>query len=189
MFEMDEETQEMKPVEDFAMPGTEELKSLEVWSHKHQLILKAGRCTHEPVGATDEEKEEYMAKMAEIDKTEERFRAINEDSKVQSIAAWSSKISGDTQQYNKMGGEGTSSYAVNVIRSNRWPGALTVAKGGKYYSLYIGDAVKKGDACFNPTEPPSVEKDPADPEDQPEPQGKEKVAVAEAPAEGEPKEE
>jgi len=30
----------------------------------------------------DEEKEEYMTKLAEEDKTEERFKALNEDAKV-----------------------------------------------------------------------------------------------------------
>jgi len=33
MLEIDEETQEQKYTEEFAIPGTDELKSLEVWSH------------------------------------------------------------------------------------------------------------------------------------------------------------
>ena len=83
------------------------------------------------------------------------------------------KVSGDLQPYNKIGGEGTVSYAVNVISSNRWPGAVTVAKGGQYCSIYVGDTVKRGDAFFNPTEPPQVCSEPADQVEQPEPQGKE----------------
>ena len=44
----------------------------------------------------DEEKEEYMNKLAEEDKTEERFKAVNEDTKVEgSDAAWLSKVCGD----------------------------------------------------------------------------------------------
>jgi len=59
------------------MPGTEDLKSLEVWGHKHQNILLAGRCSHiAPGGMSDEQKEEYMAAMAEKDKVEERYRAL-----------------------------------------------------------------------------------------------------------------
>lgn len=99
LFEIDEETQEQKYAEEFNVPGTEELRSLEVWSHCNQVILKVGRCTHkEPAGMADEEKEEYMNKLAEEDKTEERFKAISEDSKVQGAdAAWLSKVSGDKQ--------------------------------------------------------------------------------------------
>ena len=94
---MDEETQEQKFAEEFTIPGTEELKSLEAWCHVNQILLKAGRCTHkEPEGIADEEKEEYMNKLAEEDKTEERFRAINEDTKVEgSDSAWLSKVCGD----------------------------------------------------------------------------------------------
>jgi hypothetical protein len=55
--------------EEFAMPGTEELKSLEIWGHKHPNLLKAGRCSHiAPAGMGEEEKDEYMAKLAEDDK-------------------------------------------------------------------------------------------------------------------------
>jgi hypothetical protein len=134
----------------------------------------------------EEEKEEYMAKLAEDDKTEERFKAINENTKVTGMDAWTSKIGGDLQSYNKVGGEGTTSYAVNIIRSNRWPGALTVVKGGKYCSLYIGDGIKRGANIYNPTEPPMIEADCADPIEEPEPNGKDPV---EKPAEGEGEEE
>ena len=157
LYEIDEETNEQKFAEEFAIPSTDELKSMEAWCHVQPILLKAGRCTHaEPVGMSEEEKEEYMGKLAEEDKTEERFRALVEDNQIEGSDAWSSKICGDNQNYNKVGGEGTTTYAVNVIRSQRWPGALTVAKNGKYCSIYIGDGCKRGDTCFNPTEPPEV---------------------------------
>jgi len=44
--------------------------------------------------------------------------------------------------------EGTVSYAVNVVRSLRWPGAVTVAKGGKFCNFYIGYGLKKGDSSY-----------------------------------------
>ena len=57
--------------------ATNDLKNLEAWGHLFPIILKAGRCTHaEPRGLTDEEKDEYMNKLAEEDKGEERFRPI-----------------------------------------------------------------------------------------------------------------
>ena len=59
LFEIDEETSELKWAEEFPMPGCEELKSLEVWGNFFPIILKAGRTTHaRPVAATEEEVEE-----------------------------------------------------------------------------------------------------------------------------------
>jgi radial spoke head protein 4A len=77
---------------------------------------------------------------------------------------------GDTQQYNLAPPkEGTTSYAVNVIKSLRWPGALTVAKGGKFCNFYLGYGMKKGDSSYQPTEPPEVQRDPEEQEHMPEP--------------------
>ena len=129
-----------------------------------------------------------MAKLAEEDKTEERYRPISEDTQCsglpsnvkwtqmkdekngekyykpnyseQVLKAWSSKVVGDLQTYTK--GEGAVSYAVNVIQSMRWPGAVTVSKGGKFCSLYVGDGQKRGDTCFNPIEPPTILMEPND---------------------------
>lgn len=46
LLEFDDETQKEKYAEEFAVPGTEELKSLDTWAHQHPLLLKAGRITH-----------------------------------------------------------------------------------------------------------------------------------------------
>ena len=54
----------------------------------------------------------------------------------------------------------------------RWPGAVTVAKGGHYCSIYVGDGIKKGDHSINPVEPPQVFEDPLDLEEVPEPNPK-----------------
>ena len=54
-YEIDEDSGEVKPAEEFAVPGTEDLKSLESWAHKNPIILKVGRCSHiEPVGMEEE---------------------------------------------------------------------------------------------------------------------------------------
>lgn len=60
-----------------------------------------------------------------------------------------------------------------MIKSSRWPGAVTVQKGGAYCNIYVGDGIKRGDTFFSPTEPPEVLGEKADPEEQIEPQGKE----------------
>jgi hypothetical protein len=36
----------MKIAEEFALPGTEELKSLEIWGNTNQIILQVGRTEH-----------------------------------------------------------------------------------------------------------------------------------------------
>jgi len=58
---------------------------------------------------------------------------------------------------------------VAVVRSLRWPGAVTVAKGGKFCSVYVGDGVKAGGTSHFPTEPPDVQSDPLDQIENPEP--------------------
>ena len=88
--------------EEFAVPGTEELKSLEIWAHRHIQILKAGRANHiEPQGILEEEKEEYMGKLLESDPVVDKYRALNEDTPMPGLeTAWLSKLLGDTQPYN-----------------------------------------------------------------------------------------
>jgi len=160
MFEIDDETNEMKFAEDFVMPSTDELKSLETWGNLCPMILKAGRTTHaEPENMDDEAKEEYMANLENTDpKLEEPFRALQEHTPMPGMeTAWLSKVVGDQQQYNLLPPkEGTTSYAVNVLKSLRWPGSFTVSKGGKYTFVYVGYGLKRGDPSFNPTEPPEV---------------------------------
>ena len=79
------------------------------------------------------------------------------------MPAWVTKACGDTQVYRA--GEGTVSYAVNVIESMRWPGAMTVAKGGEYCSIYIGDGVKKGDTVSLLPALEEVMNDPGEPDE------------------------
>jgi hypothetical protein len=118
--------------EDYQVPGTEELRSLESWTHRHGMILKAGRLTHmQPPGfeeLADEEKEAFD-KLKEKDPEGERFKAANEDAPVEGYkSAWLSKVVGDPQPYAQAPPkEGNTTYAVNVIKSLRWPGSLTVS--------------------------------------------------------------
>jgi len=69
----------------------------------------------------------------------------------------------------KPGTEDTTSFCVNIVKSLRWPGAVTVACGNRFTSVYVGYGVKRGDVCFSPIEPPEVMSDPIDFEGQPEP--------------------
>lgn len=111
--------------------STESLRSLEAWCHYPPIILNAGRCTHpEPDIADEDAKNEAIGKLNESDPPVDRFKALNEDKQMNGQDNWVSKVCGDLQPYNKLGGEGTVSYSVNVLSSVRWPGAVTVAKGG-----------------------------------------------------------
>ena len=167
LYELDEETNEYKLAGE--VPAElEALKSMESWAHQHPIILTSGspgRCSHFlPPTMKEEEKEEYIAKMQEVDAGAERFRALNEDTPVigegETGVSWLVRVCGDTQQYKV--GEGTKIYAVVMIKSLRWPGSVTVAKGGKFCSLYVGDGVKYGGPSYFPTEPPEVQSDPLD---------------------------
>ena len=102
LFEISEETNEMKFADEFTIPPTEELRNLETWCNVEQSILKVGRTTHiASQGKSAEEAEEELNKLAEEDKSEERFRGINEHAPIAGMEiAWISKIVGDTQQYN-----------------------------------------------------------------------------------------
>lgn len=178
LLEIDEESGKEKYAEEFNVPGTEELKALEVWGHQHPIILKSGRVTQAIDPATPEEqKEEILGQLNEKDPSCDRFRAVNEDAPVTGLPAgletgfsWVSKVAGDTQPYNQLPPkEGTTTYSVNVIKSLRWPGAVTVAQQGKFANIYVGYGLKKGDTCFNPIEPPEIMRDPVDQGEQPEP--------------------
>lgn len=180
VYEIDEETQDLKMAEEQPDLGVEPLKSLEAWCHLPKHILKAGRCSHlVPANIADDDKEGYLEKLNETDKAAEPLFAINEDAPMagREGAPWVSKVCGDTTQYKA--GEGTVSYAVNVLESLRWPGSVTVSKGGDYCSIYIGDGIKQGDNLFDPIEPPEVNADPVEPDSQPEPQGKERKLLTE----------
>lgn len=91
----------MKFSEDFTMPGTDELKSLESWANVSQQILKCGRTTLiAPEGLDDEAKDAWLSEAAEKDPTVDRFRTINEHTPLPGMEiSWIAKVEGDTQQY------------------------------------------------------------------------------------------
>ena len=162
MLEVDEESGQLKLAEEQPPTDTETLKGLENWAHLPGSILKSGRCSHYiPPEIGEEGKEEFLQAADEKDKPAEALAAIAADlvtdpatgklyaaeevpEGVTVVPSWVSKVCGDTQLY-RMGEAGNVSYAVNVIESMRWPGAMTVAKGGDYCSIYIGDGIKSGD--------------------------------------------
>ena len=49
---------------------------------------------------------------------------------------------------------------------------MTVAKGGKFVNVYVGWGIKRGDTAQKPVEPGSVQDDPIEPKEMPEPNPK-----------------
>lgn len=125
----------------------------------------------QPAGVGEDELGPLMEEMEGKDPTVERFRDLGEHAQFPvEQPCWLSRVVGDTQQYAEGGAEGDNiSYAVNVIKSLRWPGAVTVSKGGKFTNVYVGYGLKKGDPSYNPIEPPEVCPDPEEEEEKPEP--------------------
>jgi len=170
LFVLEEDSPEVKFSEEFIVPKTDELRDVKAWGNVHPVILKAGRCTHLAPNVGEDEVAAAMDELEAKDPTVERFRDLGEHVPFPGEQpAWLSKVVGDTQQYTE-GAEGeTVSYAVNVIKSLRWPGAVTVSKLGKHTSVYVGFGLKKGDPSYNPIEPPEVCADPDEEEEKPEP--------------------
>ena len=170
LFTIDEDTNEMKFDEEFKVPDTETLRDPKSWGNLHQIILKNGRTTHLAPDVPEEEQEAALADLEASDPTVERFRDISEHTPiVDELPSWTSKVCGDTQLYNTKEDGVTVSYAVNVLKSLRWPGSTTVAKSGKFTTIYVGYGLKRGDPSYNPIEPPSVQKDPEEEVEKPEP--------------------
>ena len=170
----EEDPQVLEVDEEAAIPGFEELANEENWVHLLPYILKAGRATHaEPEVPPGEEVdvEELKAKQEENDKSVDRLRSVAEDDPLQGEEkSWSLTVVGDNQVYAaKPPQEGSAMYAVTLIKNLRWPGNLTVFKGGRWVNFYLGFGVKKTDPSFVPIAPPDVLGDPDDPVEQPEP--------------------
>lgn len=166
MLEVNEEQEgELNYVEDF------KLSSSEGWCHHHPNILQAGRITHMKPDVPEDQVDEIMAKLEEEDKVQERLMDITEDAPIPPLeSAYLIKVVGDDQPYNPDGDEeGNAAYSATVIRSLRWPGAYTIAYGGKYTNIYVGHGLKFGGVSYNPTSPPEVMKDPDEKVEQPEP--------------------
>jgi radial spoke head protein 4/6 len=180
---IDDETQEMKFNEEYQPQDTAALQDLKAWGNLHKPILKNGRTTIPMPDAKPEDPEfDPEAALGELKAAEpesemEPFRDLEQHQTYPNpvperdpLQSWISKVAGDTQLYNLAPPkEGTVSYAVNVIKSVRWPGALTVAKGGKFTNVYVGYGIKKDNPSYNPTEPPTVCEDPKEDAEKPEP--------------------
>jgi len=161
----------IKENEDLPTKSAEELREQASWVHCRPLILPNGKTTwldkdaivekygmideETPVGLTEADVEK-MDKFIEniegpardeepssiLSTIEEDLKKLKEDDPDATWSAWSMKTHGDEGAYGE--GDDARSYLVTSLRSMIWPGAVTVAQGSKFASIYIGYGLKSG---------------------------------------------
>jgi len=172
------------PIEEnpnFVFPVPETLAKREGWTHCVDHILRNGRTGYLDVGGEGGEGDEAaeaalkeLNRQKEADPPRSKIRGIGDDKDLD----WSIRQFGDLATYDTSAG--TKSNHITAVRSLTWPGACCVAKsGGGFANIYVGYGVKAGDPDFFPVSPPDIMDEPADPGDQPEPQGQEPAAPVE----------
>ena len=99
---------------------------------------------------------------------------VNELSECEGMdISWQIKNIGDPQSYTLTTKEGgTTVYSTNVLKSIRWPGAVTVCSGGRFLSIYMGNGVKMTGASYEPLAPVDIKDEPDDMAEHPEPNPK-----------------
>lgn len=196
-YEMTEEDEQivMKEAENAEFP--EDLAEQTGWQHCAPFLLTTGKNdwpNEEKLGELKEQNkiseqlfEEITAKSGEEPKVEmlQGLEADLEDLKregEEKSPAWSLKVHGDQGIY--AGEANPLSYKVVAVRSQIWPGAVTVAQDGRFANLYVGYGLKcgtlvqrdeksglplRGTSSFMPLVPDDIMDEPADLDEQDEP--------------------
>jgi len=158
----------------YAFPKQAVLGSTDRWVHAREHILKNGKSKYpelEEPGEDDEVPEAYLKQKAEMaaDPMVVRLRPLTSDEAVPSGEAWSIRQRGDpaTYMFEQRDAENPEkilpdpkSYLVTVVKSNRWPGAVTVSAAARFLSVYVGYGFKAGVDQFFPGAPPPVMSEP-----------------------------
>jgi radial spoke head protein 4A len=158
--------------DEYEPPSMEELVDPETWVHHEPKILLQGRARHfapempEDEGEEDEEgkkKDEREPLPAEFlpEEAPEPLAPITGDAELvpEVIPAWSARNCSVHQPQ----------YGAAALHSNVWPGAVVVAKGKEFASLYVGYGLKYNPEPFTPEPLPAVQADPPEDEEAPEP--------------------
>ena len=167
--------------EEFKSPTFEEMKSPEGegWVHEHAYIYPSGKVI-DPTA----------------DPQVDRLKGINEDEgyKVKEgegdnvneidLKYWKVKVVGDQIIHNRSNGDPLT-HAVVLVRNLRWPGTLTVWKEEKFANIYVGYGIKAIGENYFPTQLAKIDKDPADLEEQKEPNPEKEPPKIEEKKEGE----
>jgi len=162
--EEDEKIEELDFEEDVKYPPLEELNNIENWAHFHQNILQAGRLNHLDPDVPEEEKDAKMADLLEADPMVERLRGITEDVFEPLKETWKLRTYGEPQVYSTYNKdeEGTTTYQVVALKSQVWPGAMTVASAKNAVTIYLGYGHKALSFPIQPLQPQDVQDEPDD---------------------------
>jgi len=187
----------IKEAADAEFPAPEELKEQAGWQHCAPFLLSTGKSDWPDLGELEKLKEEKKISDDTFQEIEtkageepkhEMLEGLEEDLKAEAddkSPAWSIKLHGDQGVY--AGNDKTLSYTVVAVRSQIWPGAVTVAQDGRFANLYVGDGLKcgmlvprdkeselplRGTSPFMPLVPDDImhEPDDLDEQDEPNPQ-------------------
>lgn len=196
-YEVDEEAGKnmIKEVENPAdsFPTHEELATPAGWTHAAPYLLRTGRSTWPDMEALEgvlsedavkaisaqieEEPEKGMLESIETD-----LEDMKPEDGPEGSPAWSIKVYGDLGLYTF--GDAQKSHRVTAARSLVWPGAVAVAQGARFANLYVGYGLKcgtlvppqkdsglplRGTSPFWPLAPDDIMDEPADIEEQDEP--------------------
>lgn len=123
----------------------------------------------EPEEFGEMEPEEVQKILDKRDPTEPRLKQINLDSSTSGeTTAWTIRLIGDQTRTPGLKGK-SSHFGVVVVRSLVWVGTTICWKQGKQLQFYLGDGLKNEAVSYYPIYPPSIQSDPDDLEENPEP--------------------
>lgn len=188
------EGEEAEDEENKYVPQTENQCDLSNWCHYPKGILKNSRTGHlepEPQDDVEIEPEELLKMIEAKDPYDLRLTQISKDLEVEKgVQAWNIRCHGDKTRQPTLQGK-TQHNGIVAVKSNRWPGSITLWKGDKWHQLYIGNGHKLELTRYFPVSPPEVPVDPEDCQEQPEPnpQHVDEPEVEQVEAEGEGKNE
>lgn len=144
-FEVDEDSAiRAKGAEELAesAPASgEELRSLDAWVHHELPLTSLGRCTALP------EPEEEDSPEVEQPELEEPMASVAEDPE----GHWALRVA--------PAGAAADADAYVVARSLQWPGAFSIAGGGRFASVYVGDGVIYAADAYTPPMPPPLQRE------------------------------
>lgn len=156
--------------EEFKMPAFEDLKNPEsdAWVHEFAYIYPNGKIINE--NQETEPIERLKAINADSGYTIKEDAPEGEEANMIDMRFWKYKVIGDQIVYpSKEDSSVMTSHAVILIQNERWPGTNCVVKGNKFFNCYVGFAYKKVDESYYPTQLNTIDKDPDDTKEKPEP--------------------
>ena len=169
--------------EEFKSPTFDEMKGAdgEAWVHEYGYIYNSGK-------VIDVKAEPQVDRLKGINEDEGYKVKEGEGDNEIDLKYWKVKVVGDPIMHNRANGDPLTHAAV-IVKNNRWPGTLTVWKEEKFANIYVGYGIKAIGENYFPTQLARIDKDPADLEEQKEPNPEKEPPKAEEKKEGEEGEE